>query len=608
MEVTGKELVLMTQNMFNSETITQEQLAYTMDMLRPSSYLLRNHSIRNRPITFYVSDRDMEKAFSHRPWQVQIINDMHRNIAIIKSRQLGLSEMGVGKLLHFSDVYSYDSVKSLYTFPTGEQMKRFVQTRLDPVLQKGYYSTIVDDKVDSLSAKRIRDSFIYFRSSSRPGALEGIDIDYLSMDEYDRVPTLAEASALESMSSSKYKIINRWSTPSIPNMGIHKLFEESDQFWYLHKCDHCNYHNQLSYDDYDSSSVDAGGNILTVNADGVDPLAKTVVDGSFQFVCKKCGKPLDRWYNGQWVAKYPERTQGGQGTRGYMISQLNAVWITADALKRKELTSLSKQAFYNYTLGYPYEDLKLAVTDSDVFDHTSQALNPSPDRGDYKFISVGIDWGNRHWVSIHGIKESGQVDLIRLFSVGKSLALDATSIGADLEAIKVALSPYKPDIIVADVGDSGDKVAKLIKYYGEHKVFGCQYNSSPRSTGQLIPVWSENTNLVKVDKLMQNKRYISMLKEGEIHHYKNRDNKDIQQYVIHWKNVVVRDEEDEKTGEFYQTITRKGDDHYAQAAVYSMLGWERLKDLHYGSGSYAFNADFIGLQYGPTQTDIYSKF
>ena len=43
--------------------------------------------------------------------------------------------------------------------------------------------------------------------------------------------------------------------------------------------------------------------------DGVDFLAKTVVPGSFQFVCQKCGKPLDRWYNGQWVPKYPDRAK-----------------------------------------------------------------------------------------------------------------------------------------------------------------------------------------------------------------------------------------------------------------------------------------------------------
>lgn len=89
MEVTGAELVKMTQNMFGTQDITQEQLAYTMDMLRPSAYLLRNHTIRNRPMTFYISNRDKERMFSHRPWQVAIINDNHRDIAVIKSRQLG---------------------------------------------------------------------------------------------------------------------------------------------------------------------------------------------------------------------------------------------------------------------------------------------------------------------------------------------------------------------------------------------------------------------------------------------------------------------------------------------------------------------------------------
>lgn len=293
-----------------------------------------------------------------------------------------------------------------------------------------------------------------------------------------------------------------------------------------------------------------------------------------------------------------------------MISQLNAVWFTADALKRKELNSLSKQAFYNYTLGYPFEDTKLSVKDGDVLDHTSEHLNPIKERGDYRFISVGIDWGNRHWVTVQGMKTNGQIDLIRLFSVGKSGATNAEEIGADLETIKMEIAPYVPDIIVADIGDSGDKVAKLIQYYGAEKVFGCKYNSSPRSTGQLIPTWSENTNIVTVDKLMQNKRYIGMLKQGEIHHYKNQADRDLQLYITHWKNVVIRDEEDEKTSEFYQVIGRRGDDHYAQASVYAMLGVEKLKQVFFSNSGNQFNSEFIDMQYNPspTKTDIFSKF
>lgn len=77
-----------------------------------------------------------------------------------------------------------------------------------------------------------------------------------------------------------------------------------------------------------------------------------------------------------------------------MISQLNAVWVSADDLKRKELASKSKQAFYNYTLGYPYEDKKLSVTKEDILDHgRNYLINHAESRGDYRFISVGIDWG-----------------------------------------------------------------------------------------------------------------------------------------------------------------------------------------------------------------------
>ena len=56
---------------------------------------------------------------------------------------------------------------------TNNQLKTFVQTRLDPVLHQGYYNTILDPNQDSLQQKKIRDSFLIFRSSSKSGAVEG---------------------------------------------------------------------------------------------------------------------------------------------------------------------------------------------------------------------------------------------------------------------------------------------------------------------------------------------------------------------------------------------------------------------------------------------------
>ncbi|UPI12812.1 hypothetical protein [Bacillus phage SBSphiJ5] len=382
--IDGKMISNVAKQTFGRTDLTKEELVYVLTMLHPSSYLLKHHKVKNHPITFHISGQDSTKAQSHRPWQVDIINDQHKDKIVIKSRQLGLSEIGVAEMLHFADVNSYAGVKCLYTFPTNRQMEEFVATRLDPVLNEGYYASILDANVNSLKKKKIRNSFLIFRSASKGASVEGVDIDYLSLDEYDRVSASAEISAMESMSSSSFGVVRRWSTPTVPDYGIHALFNQSDQRVYMHKCDRCGLRQQLDYEK----------NIECLDEDGVDVLAKTVKEGTFRFICQNCGKPLDRWYNGEWVAKHPSRTEDGGGTRGYLITQMNAVWISADELKRKELKAKSKQHFYNYVLGHPYQDVALAVQDDDVYNNIREDLpEPLMNRGNYRFISVGIDWG-----------------------------------------------------------------------------------------------------------------------------------------------------------------------------------------------------------------------
>lgn len=473
-------------------------------------------------------------------------------------------------------------------------MEEFVATRLNPLLETGYYSTIVDKNADSLKKKKIRNSFLIFRSSSKGAAVEGVDIDYLSLDEYDRVGASAEISAMESMSSSQFGVLRRWSTPTVPDFGIHALFNQSDKRVYMHKCDSCGKHNKLDYEE----------NIECLDESGVDVMAKTVKDGTFRFICKYCGKPLDRWYNGEWVAEHPDRTADGGGTRGYLITQMNAVWISADELKRKELKAKSKQHFYNYVLGHPYQDVALAVQDKDILDNIREDLpEPLMNRGNYRFISAGIDWGNRHWITLRGFRDNGRIDLIRIFSVER--ARGVANIEADLENIINQLIPYSPDIICADIGDSGNYVDKLIQYFGAGKVYGVKVNPNPRSTGQIQPKWADTQSMVTIDKLTQNKKHISDMKMGRLGFY--APDKELNQYIIHWRNVVIRDEEDEKTGEVYQIITNKGDDHYAQSSVYSMVGMEHVLEPYItGTQENAFNYTTV-QSFVPQSTDIFSR-
>ncbi|MCB5366981.1 hypothetical protein [Collinsella aerofaciens] len=196
------------------------------------------------------------------------------------------------------------------------------------------------------------------------------------------------------------------------------------------------------------------------------------------------------------------------------------------------------------------------------------------------------------------------IDLIRLFSVER--ARGVANIEADLETIINQITPYNPDIICADIGDSGNYVDKLIQHFGAGRVYGVKVNPNPRSTGQIQPVWSENRSMVTIDKLTQNKRHISDMKMGRLGFYKTVD-KDLEMYMFHWKNVVIRDEEDDDTGEVYQIITNRGDDHYAQSSVYSMVGLEHvLEPFITNSVENAFAYTTVE-NVMPQPTDIFSR-
>ena len=585
-----KKLLEVAKLTFDTDKPTAEQLKYVMTMYIPSMYLLAHHSVHGHPITFSIPNRDSSKAQSHRPWQIDIINDQSRDKVVIKSRQLGLSEMHAAESLWFADSHSEDAVKVLYTFPTNRQLDTFVKTRFDPLFAKGYYGTIVDPRKSSMKEKQIRDSFLVFRSSSKSSAVEGVDIDALYLDEYDRVQSQAEDSAVESMASSRFKLLRRFSTPTTPDYGIDRLFKKSDMKYYMHTCTHCGYVNKMKYADFNENDLSISGNIRLINPDGINQETNEIEDNTYDFVCQRCGKHLDRWYTGHWQALHPER----KDISGYMISQMNAVWVSATDLKRKEQASRSLQTFHNYVLGEPYQDLSMSVFDSDVWDNLSNDYDePIYDRDQYEQVAVGIDWGTKeNHIVVMGISPSKEVDVLRLIRV--PVTNSTSSINHDINQTIVEIAPYNPDIILADLGFNGTKVLRLIKEFGKDKVYGVKVNPS-KTTGEVNPTFSDTKNEVTIDKLANNMFFINQMKSGSVKFWNNENDPELQTYLNHWKNVIIRDEEDED-GDLTKVISRKGADHYAQSSVYALIGLRKLIDVGQGNGSF----DYTNIEIGNT--------
>ena len=217
----GAELAQIAQSMYGTpgeplESISEEQLAFLLDYLVPSNYSLRYHTLKGgAPYALSVPNRDYTKAVMHRPWQRQMLDDDYPRIAIMKARQLGLTEVGVAKMIHWADVHSYAGVTCVYAFPTLTQLNSFTQMRLDTVLGRGYYNEIQDPDINSQRLKKIRNSYINFVTSSSNKTIEGVAGDYFSLDEFDRVPVTAYLSAQNALKSSRFKRMQLWSTPKI---------------------------------------------------------------------------------------------------------------------------------------------------------------------------------------------------------------------------------------------------------------------------------------------------------------------------------------------------------------------------------------------------------
>lgn len=530
----------------------------------PTLYCLKHRFIKGNPLTFFSSKIPQK----HRPWQIDILNDKHPDKIVRKSRQLGLSEMAISEFVWFLD--THPNTKAMYTFPRKEQMEDFSNTRISPIFtESAYLQSRLDPKMNNVRLKKLVNGSVMFLRSAWGSALgEGADIDLLGLDEYDRMKDGVELAFRESMKSSRFGLMRRWSTPTIPGRGIDLLFQKSDQRFYHHKCEKCNTWQVLNIEE----------NIVQVNPDGVDVVTEQILDGTYIFICSKCQQALSRWGKGEYVALYPSRKE----LRGYHISQLDAVWINADEIMRNQFQYKVKQLFYNYVIGIPYASEGLMITEQDLLNCVGyQEPIGYRDYSVYKKIVVGIDWGYYNWMVVLGLTEEDQVHLLDVHWIedNPNIPLECVNV------FTAILKPFDPDVIIADNGFGADRNAYLIQQF-PGKVYKCDWDT-PRNNVPLVDSWSDNAQSVRVDKTVKMKRVLYNIKSKMIRTF--GEGEKLRMLTKHLKNVRTLMEEED--GEVYEKVTRVGDDHLACCLAYAYIGIDRILSLHKPSST--FHYDFL---------------
>lgn len=332
-------------------------------------------------------------SFEGHEYQREILNDKSQNIVIIKSAQIGISEMSARLALARSVLNP--GFSTIYTLPSAHAAQNFMKTRVDPVVSSSpYLSELVSKDVDNTSVKRFGDSWLYLKGCQTDSQALSVPCDLLVNDEVDNssqeVMTLFESRLIH----SKYALTVKLSTPTIPNYGIDVAYKQSKRKFNMCKCKHC---GEWTYPDYFEHVRIPGYN------DDLKAISKQhFANPQFRWMeayleCPSCSKPLDLMpENRSWVVENPEDAFVDSG---YRISPFDCpTIIKPSALVRAYPEYERPGDFYNQRLGIPMEDAETSLSMAEL----ERAIISEYPGGGFSYV-MGVDLGMTCWTTIAAV-------------------------------------------------------------------------------------------------------------------------------------------------------------------------------------------------------------
>lgn len=318
-------------------------------------------------------------SFKHRPHLYDVYRDPHPRIVIVAGRQVEKSETVCRKLLHYGWTRPHTTIT--YTAPRNEQVTRFVNDRFRKAIADSVNNILendVDKKRDAKTAiGLVNRTIFYFGSAWSEGdALRGIAGDMVFFDEVQDITQTAIEAIEKSVSHSEIKDPETelngkcfyTGTPKQKGSYFERvLWGQSDQKKWQVTCTHCGHKQFLTMDN------------IMVQHEGTDKERR-------YFGCLNCQDELDR-ENGEWVPTKPQNKMYS----GYLFSQLNMPWISANQIWRDYLT-MDKMTFYNEVLGEFFSGNEQPISYEDVLRCTDKNL--SLKKYSLTPTVMGIDYGS----------------------------------------------------------------------------------------------------------------------------------------------------------------------------------------------------------------------
>lgn len=317
-------------------------------------------------------------TFYYHPW----LREMHDSNAEFnvgqKSAQMGFTETGLNITFFTIDIKGVDC---LYVLPAKTpDASDFSASRFDTALELCPHLENLFSDVKNVGHKRAGTANLYLRGSRSRSGLKSIPVGLIILDEVDEMDQENIPLALERSAGQVEKLVWAMSTPTLPMVGINKLYEESTKEHFFFKCPSCSKRIELRF------------------PENIEITAEDVTDPGLQnsyLKCEQCKAKLEHkvkpdWLsNGIWVPHYSDRPK-----RGFQVNQLYSPTVSPVTIAASYLRSLrdptEEQEFYNSKLGQQHIVEGAGVSEDDL--NRSIASHKKGGKSN-KVTTMGIDVG-----------------------------------------------------------------------------------------------------------------------------------------------------------------------------------------------------------------------
>jgi hypothetical protein len=339
-------------------------------------------------------------------YQRVILSDISQEVSVRKCAQVGVSEASARLALAMTNVINPMTV--IYTFPTAHFAATFMRTRIDPIIKgSSVLKQALDSNNDNNEIKQFNDSFLYLKGAASTNAPISIPADVIINDETDFSDQEVLSQYTSRLTHSRWKIMRKFSTPTLPGFGVDKAFQESRRHFNLCKCNHCghwfmpDYFRHVQIPDYKGDLREITKSVLA-----------KVRWREAHLACPKCGEtPSLQVQHREYVCENPDEPLVGAG---YQVTPFDAPNIITCADLIQSSTRYERiQDFVNFGLGLPMEDKEATLTREELLPLFVYAL-----AGSNTVYVMGVDVGNVYHFVVAAVDGFGAMHVVHTERVG----------------------------------------------------------------------------------------------------------------------------------------------------------------------------------------------